>query len=245
MRFLVGSLTAAIMTLIFGVFYAISIPFDRNHRSFSFIAYWWSRAVFAVTGVSVRVEGLDLLDKSRPYIYVSNHASLFDITAVVLAIDRRVRFVAKREVARVPIFGWAAARENVMLDRKSGTDSAHGLQKAAGRIALGQSVIVFAEGTRTRDGNLLPFKRGAFLLATQAGVPVVPLTILGSYRIMKKGHLHVNKGVITIVVHQPVDVTPFRGRHGAMELMQRVRDIIERTYTKAGHAGLQPTLLGS
>ena len=115
-------------------------------------------------------------------------------------IDRHVRFIAKREISRIPVFGWAIARANIMIDRKSPTDATHSLEKAAERISRGESVILFAEGTRTRDGNLLPFKRGAFALAVRAGVHVVPLTILGSYRIMRKGELHLNKGEITILV---------------------------------------------
>lgn len=239
MRFLLGALTAAIMTIIFSVVYLVSIPFDRRNRSFSFIAYWWSKAVFAATGIKVRAVGLKKMDRSKPYVYVSNHASVFDIIAVVVAIDRHIRFIAKREIARIPIFGWAAARANIMIDRRSAPHAARSLEKAAKRIALGESVILFAEGTRTRDGNLLPFKRGAFSLAMQAGVPVVPLTILGSYEVMRKGKLVVRKGEITILVDSPIEVCEYKDKQGAMALMHRVREIIERNYT-AGKAVALP-----
>ncbi len=238
MRFLVGAITAGMMTLVSAVFYLISIPFDSKNRSFSFIAYWWSRAVFAVTGIKVRAVGLEKIDASKTYVYVSNHASLFDIPAVVIAINRYVRFVAKKEIARIPIFGWVTARANIVVDRKSGPDSARSIEKAARRIALGESVIMFAEGTRTRDGSLLPFKRGAFSLAINAGVPVVPLTILGSYEIMRKGDLAVRKGVITIVVDRPLDIREYREKQGAITLMNKVRDIIEKNYTAKKTVGL-------
>jgi 1-acyl-sn-glycerol-3-phosphate acyltransferase len=245
MRFLLGALTAGIMTILSSIFLLFSIPFDRKNRSFSFVAYWWSKAVFAVTGIKVKAVGLEQIDRAKPYVYVSNHASVFDITAVVVAINRYVRFIAKKEIKRIPLFGWATARANIMVDRKSGPDSAHSIERAARRIALGESVIVFAEGTRTRDGNLLPFKRGAFSLAIQAGVPIVPLTILGSYDIMRKGKLSVSKGVITILVNRPVEVCEYRDRQGAITLMNRVRGIIERNYKSGTNVGFQPSALVS
>lgn len=241
MRFLLGAATAFVMTIILGLIYLLWIPFDGQNKAFFFIAYWWAKSVFMATGIRVKAIGLEKLDRSRPYIYVSNHASLFDIVSVVVVIDKHVRFIAKKEISRIPIFGWAIARANIMIDRKSPTDSAHSLEKAAERISHGESAILFAEGTRTRDGNLLPFKRGAFALAVRAGVHVVPLTILGSYRIMRKGELHINKGEITILVDSPLDVRGYRERPGTLALMQRVREIIERNYTRGNFLSAQPS----
>lgn len=231
MRFLLGALAAVLMTVILSFLFIVSMPFDRKNRIFPFIAYWWSKAVFTATGITVRAVGLEGIDRSKPYVYVSNHASVFDIIGVVVAIDRHIRFIAKKEVGRIPVFGWIAASGYIMVDRASSPDGVRSLEKAAGRIAAGESVILFAEGTRTRDGNLLPFKRGAFSLAIQAGVPVVPLTILGSYDVMKKGELRIRKGEITIVVDSPIDVREYHDRQGAVELMNRVRQIIEKNYT--------------
>ncbi len=232
MRFLLGAVTAFIMTIILGTIYFIWIPFDSKNKAFFFIAYWWAKAIFIATGIDVKAVGLEKLDRSKPYIYASNHASLLDIASVVAVIDRHIRFVAKKEISRIPIFGWSIARANIMINRKRPIDAARSLERAAERISGGESVILFAEGTRTADGNLLPFKRGAFALAAQAGVPVVPLTILGSYRIMRKGELRINKGAITILVDSPLDPHDYRDRQGALTLMRRVREIIERNYTK-------------
>ncbi len=231
MRFLLGAVAAVLATIIFSFVYLVSLPFDRRNAVFPFIAYWWSMAVFTATGVKVRAVGLDHIDISAPYVYVSNHASVFDIIAVVVAINRRIRFVAKREVARIPVFGWIASKAYIMVDRTSGPDGMRSLERAAERITAGESVIIFAEGTRTLDGNLLPFKRGAFSLAMRAGVPIVPLTILGSYDVMKKGQLRVRRGEITIMVDPPIDVQEYRDRQGAIELMNRVRGIIEGNYS--------------
>jgi len=244
MRFFIGAITAGIMTIISFVFYLVSIPFDKRKRSFSFIGYYWSKAVFAVTGVKVRTIGLEKIDLSKPYVFVSNHASLFDITAVVVGVDRHLRFLAKKEIGRIPLFGWATAHAQIMIDRSSGPEAARSLAKAAERISIGESVIVFVEGTRTRDGNLLSFKRGAFLLAIEAGVPVVPLTILGSYDIMRKGSINVRRGEITIIVDSPIEVSEYRDRRGAIELMNRVRGLIEKNYTKKA-IGSQPSVLNN
>ncbi len=231
MRFFLGAITATLMTAIFAVLYALSIPFGKTDKVFSFIAYYWSKAVFIATGIKVRAIGLEKIDLSKAYVYVSNHASLFDIIAVVVGISRHIRFVAKKEIAKIPIFGWTVSGPNIMVDRKSGPDGARSLEKAARRISKGDSFILFAEGTRTRDGRLQPFKRGAFSLAMEAGVPLVPLTILGSYSIMPKGSLSIRKGNITIVVDSPIDVSEYRGRQGAFALMNRVHKIIEGNYS--------------
>jgi len=231
MRFLLGAITAGVLTIVFSAFYLLTIPFDKRNRTFSFFAYYWSKTVLKVSGIKVLTVGLEKVDLSKPYVFVSNHASMFDITAVVVGVDRYVRFIVKKEIGKVPIFGWATARAHIMVDRHSGTDSARGLNRAAQRIALGESVILFAEGTRTRDGNLQPFKRGAFSLAIEAGVPIVPLTILGSYSIMKRGSIGLRKGEITIIVNEPINVTEYHDKRGAMELMNKVHEIIERNYT--------------
>ncbi|MCL4538045.1 MAG: 1-acyl-sn-glycerol-3-phosphate acyltransferase [Bacteroidetes bacterium] len=244
-RFILGATAAAIMTIVFAVLYLISFPFDSRNRVFSFIAYYWSRAVFMATGVKVRTVGLEKIDLSKPYVYVSNHASLFDIIAVVVGISRHIRFVAKKEIMRVPIFGLAVSRANIMVDRKSGLDGARSLENAARRISRGDSFILFAEGTRTRDGKLQPFKRGAFSLAIEAGVPVVPLTILGSYDIMRKGSLTVHGGTISIVVDPAIDVSEYRGRQGAFALMRRVHDIIEKNYITVKTVGIQPSAISA
>lgn len=241
MRFLLAAIAAVAATVLLSLVYLLSLPFDGGNAVFPSIAYWWSKAIFAATGVRVREVGLENIDMSGPYVYVSNHASVFDIIAVVVAIDRRIRFIAKKEVSRIPVFGWIAAKAYIMVDRASGPDGVRSLERAVERIAAGESVILFAEGTRTPDGNLLPFKRGAFFLAMRAGVPVVPLTILGSYDVMKKNNLRIHKGDITIMVDSPIDVREYRDKQGVTELMSKVRKVIERNYTGGSVANSQPS----
>ena len=231
MRFFLGAITAAIMTIVFSASYLLTIPFDKNNRTFSFFAYHWSNTVLKVSGIKVKVVGLENIDRSKPYVYVSNHASMFDITAVVVGVNRYIRFLVKKEIARIPIFGWATARAHIMVDRERGRDAVRSLERAARRISHGESAILFAEGHRTMDGNLQPFKRGAFVLAMEAGVPIVPLTILGSFAIMKKGSIGLRKGEITIMVDPPIDVKEYKDKNGSIALMNTVHEIIEKNYT--------------
>jgi len=230
-RYLLGAATAGVLTIVFSGLYLLTIPFDRKNQTFSFFAYHWSSTVLKVSGIKVKTIGLEKIDRSKPCVYVSNHASMFDITAVVVGVNRYIRFLVKKEIARVPIFGWATARAHIMVDREKGRDAMKSLERAARRISLGESAILFAEGHRTMNGNLQPFKRGAFVLAMEAGVPVVPLTILGSYAIMKKGTIGLRKGEITIIVDPPIDVTQYKDKGGSIDLMNKVHEIIERNYT--------------
>ena len=230
MRFFLGAVTAGVLTIVFSGLYLLTIPFDRKNRTFSFFAYHWSNTVLRVCGIEVKTTGLENIDIRKPHVYVSNHASMFDITAVVVGVNRYVRFLVKKEIGRIPIFGWATARAHIMVDRDRGQDAVKSLQRVAQRISNGDSAILFAEGTRTRDGKLQPFKRGAFVLAMEAGVPIVPLTILGSFSIMKKGSIGLRKGVITIIVDPPIDVKEYHDKQGSIELMKRVYGIVERNY---------------
>lgn len=231
MRFFLGAITAGALTIVFSALYLLTIPFDKRNRAFSFFAYYWSKMVLKVSGIKVKTIGLKKLDLSKPYVFVSNHASMLDIPGMVVGVNRYVHFIVKKELGRIPVFGWATARAHIMIDREHGRDAVKSLQKASRRISHGESAILFAEGTRTRDGNLQPFRRGAFSLAIEAGVPIVPLTFLGSYAIMKKGSIGLHKGGITIIVDSPINVAGYRGKRGAAELKNKVHGIIERNYT--------------
>ena len=192
MRFLLDAVIAFIMTIILGSIYFDWISFDGKSKASFFIAYWLAKAIFVATGIKVKAIGLEKRDKSRPYIHVTDHESLFDIVSAVVGRIRHIRFMAKKGISHIPVFGWVIARANIMIDRKSPTEAGHSLDKAAEGISRGESVILFAEGTRTRDGNLLPFKRRAFALAVRKGVQIVPLIKLESYRIMRRRELRIN-----------------------------------------------------
>jgi 1-acyl-sn-glycerol-3-phosphate acyltransferase len=209
----------------------LSAPIDRTGRTFHTMARLWSALILLMFGIKIRTKGVDLLDPSMHYIYVSNHASAFDIPAVVVGIPDDIRFVLKKELTRIPIWGWALKYGHyITIDRGNARNALKSLDEAAGRMRNGASVILFGEGTRTRDGKLQPLKRGAFALAVKAGIPVVPVTINNTFKILPRGSLRVNPADIEIVFDKPIPMNGIEGREGEERLMKQVQAAIERNY---------------
>jgi len=209
----------------------LSAPIDRTGRTFHTMARLWSALILLMFGIKIRTKGVDLLDPSMHYIYVSNHASAFDIPAVVVGIPDDIRFVLKKELTRIPIWGWALKYGHyITIDRGNARNALKSLDEAAERMRSGASVILFGEGTRTRDGKLQPLKRGAFALAVKAGIPVVPVTINNTFKILPRGSLRVNPADIEIVFDKPIPMNGIEGREGEERLMKQVQAAIERNY---------------
>jgi len=174
------------------------------------LARLWSRLVLWTCGVRATASYHPDLEPARPCVYVANHQSQFDIPALVLGMPAPFRMVAKRELLYIPIFGWALWLAGfVFIDRGDRERAIRGLDRAARRVRGGTSIVVFAEGTRSPDGRLLPFKKGGFILALQAGVPIVPVSIRGGHRVLPKGSLRVRPGLIEVVFGAPVPTSPY------------------------------------
>jgi 1-acyl-sn-glycerol-3-phosphate acyltransferase len=216
-----------------GVVVILTTPFDKRHDVYFWIARTHSRITLKLFGITVDVRGGENIVPGRPYVYATNHASLFDIPAAVLGIPDRVHIVYKKELERIPLFGWGLKIGGVYIgiDRGRGAEAVKSLEKAVERIRNGASVLLFAEGTRTKDGKLQPFKRGAFNLAVRAGVAVVPVTINGSYRILPRETLRVNPGTITLVIDKPIEIRE-DGKEQERKLMETVYKVIENHYVE-------------
>jgi 1-acyl-sn-glycerol-3-phosphate acyltransferase len=172
--------------------------FDRIPRDYV-------RDLLRVNRINVRAEGLERVDNIGPCVYVANHQSWFDIAALVDVLPGSLRFLAKKELGRVPLFGRALrAAGHVEIDRKNLTSAVSAYENAARAIQSGLSAVVFAEGTRSRDGRLQPFKKGPFVLAIVARVAVVPVFIEGSWAILPRGSIRPTPGVITVRVGTPI-----------------------------------------
>jgi 1-acyl-sn-glycerol-3-phosphate acyltransferase len=209
----------------------LSAPIDRTGRTFHTMARLWSALILWMFGIKVHTKGADQLDLSKHYIYVSNHASALDIPAVVVGIPDDIRFILKKELTRIPIWGWALRYGHyITIDRGNARDAMKSLDEAAERMRHGASVILFGEGTRTRDGNLQSLKRGAFSLAVKAGMPVVPVTINNTFKILPRGSLRVDPADIEIVFDKPISIEGFEGRDGEDRLMKQVQEAIARNY---------------
>ncbi|HTR82179.1 MAG TPA: lysophospholipid acyltransferase family protein [Bacteroidota bacterium] len=208
----------------------LGILVEKDGRIYFWSGSIWSKFALKVCGVNVRVRGLELIEPHVAYIYVTNHASMFDIPAM-MSVFPRARIMFKKELSYVPLWGWALRwGHHIMVDRSKGGEAMKSIDRAVEAARAGGSIILFAEGTRTRDGKLLPFKRGAFSLAAKSGVPVVPIAINGSFKILPKSSLDIRPSPIEIVIEKPIETSHTHSREQEVDLMNRVREIIERNY---------------
>ncbi|MFK5926833.1 MAG: lysophospholipid acyltransferase family protein [Desulfuromusa sp.] len=174
---------------------------DKTH---SFVRFWGRSCLF-FAGLKVQVLGVENILYNRPAIYISNHQSNFDIPIIYAGLPIQFRWMAKQELFRIPFFGLAMKRSGfISIDRSNRRTTMHSIIAAAQRIKEGTSVIIFPEGTRTTDGQLQEFKKGALLIAVKAQVPVVPIAIHGSYQVQSKGQWKVDSGALTIDFLPPI-----------------------------------------
>ena len=235
MRRLLGSLrilVATLFTLGVAVTAIAGNLLDRRRgRVFFWLARHWSRGVLGICGLRLGVKGADLLERSTNYVYVSNHASLFDIPVVTAAVPGNIRIVYKKELEKIPIFGWNLKwGPYIGIDRGRVAEALRSVEEAARKIRDGDSVLLYAEGTRTEDGRLQPFKRGAFNLAVRSGVSVVPVTINGTFRLMAKGSLAIRPGPIEVIFDSPLPVNSRGGRDEEVRVMEAVHRAIAGNY---------------
>jgi 1-acyl-sn-glycerol-3-phosphate acyltransferase len=184
----------------------MTLVLRREAASVQGLAAWWAASICKAGGVEVAVAGSEQLDPETPYIFAANHQSQFDILVLQGFLGVDFRWLAKKELFRVPIWGPAMRRAGyIPIDRSHGRQAIKSLNEAAQKIAAGTSVIIFPEGTRSRDGKLHDFKAGAMVLAIKSGVPIVPVAILGTYQILPKGKLMMTPGKVQIRVGLPIE----------------------------------------
>ena len=183
-----------------------------------------ARAAVRIAGIRVVKEGLERLDPQGTYIYMCNHVSNIDPPVVVPAIPRRTSVLVKKELFKVPILGKAMRLGSlVAVDRTNRESAIQSLRAAGDVMRSGINMTVFPEGTRSRTGTLLPFKKGPFHLVMESGVPVVPMTILNSYELMPPGQNYVLPGTVRVIFHPPLDPKDFEDKD---QLMEAVRNSI-------------------
>ncbi|MDH4348126.1 MAG: 1-acyl-sn-glycerol-3-phosphate acyltransferase [Gemmatimonadota bacterium] len=165
----------------------------------------YGRTLLRVNRIPVEVTGLDRVAGSRPCVYVTNHESWLDVLALMAVLPGSFRFVAKKEILYFPFIGWALrAGGQVVIDRKRLTHAIRAYEEAVPAIHGGLSAVVFVEGTRTRDGRLLPFKKGAFVLAIAAQVPVVPVCVQGGFGMLPRGRVTPRPGSMRVHLGEPI-----------------------------------------
>jgi 1-acyl-sn-glycerol-3-phosphate acyltransferase len=214
----------SLYTIVLGTISVLSTLVDRSGDFGHRCARAWSSLILRTTGVQVRVEGLERLDPRRSYVFAANHQSIYDIPIVFASLPFQLRIIAKASLGSIPFLGWHLQRTgHLLVDRsKAGAGT---VKKMAKLVADGHSLIVFPEGTRSADGAVARFKGGSFVIALDAGLPIVPISIAGSRQVMLKGQLTVRPGTVSLVVHEPIETTGL-GRAAARALAERVRGVV-------------------
>jgi 1-acyl-sn-glycerol-3-phosphate acyltransferase len=216
------TIVLALVTILIGIF-------DRFGKHAYSINRLWTWLILRIGGISLQVNGLQHIDPSRQYIFIVNHQSNIDIPVLVQALAKfQLRWLAKKELLRVPFFGWAMwATKHVTVDRADPQDAIKSLERAQKCLAAGISLVIYPEGTRSKDGNLLRFKKGGFLIAVQTKTPVVPVTVNGSGAVLPAGAWRLRPGLIKVTVEEPISVEGFRP--GNLRLLsEQVREKIAR-----------------
>ena len=181
------------------------------------------RVGLALVGVRVEVKGLELTDPKQTYIFTPNHQSFIEVPLVVTFLKRNLAYLAKKELFKYPVWSHGIRLMGVVpVDRSNTQAAVESARRATEKLRRGKSYAIYPEGTRSRDGRLLPFKKGAFMMAIDAGVPVVPVSISGSTKIMPKGQIKIFPSTVRITVHEPISTDSY-SKENIAELMNRTR----------------------
>lgn len=227
-------LLITIWTFICSIFAILFLVFDRSFKLYFGISPVFSGGILKISLVKVEKSGLDNFDHTKPYIFVSNHSSQFDIPVLQHSIPGRMGMIFKKELAKIPFFGWQLKwGPYVMIDRKDFESALKSIEEAKEKISkLGMSVVVFAEGTRSKTGEVQPFKRGAFYLASRSGYPIIPVSISKTNSIMPKGKFQIKGGKVKVHFDKPIPTDQVMNKKDEVELMERVRNIIIQNIEK-------------
>jgi len=213
-------------TFVIATIVIIGSFFSRNGNGLHLLARSWANSILWVSRVRITVSGTEKLDARRSYIYMPNHQSNADIPLLLGRLPVQFRWLAKAELFKIPIFGRAMRGVGyISIDRSNRKSAFESLKRAAGTIRNGTSVLIFPEGTRSRDGRILPFKKGGFVLAVDAGVPIVPIIIRGTCDIIPKGHFMIRPAPVTMQILDPVETDGYT-RKTKDQLLERIRSIL-------------------
>ncbi|MGA7721053.1 MAG: lysophospholipid acyltransferase family protein [Ignavibacteriaceae bacterium] len=217
-----------IHTVIHSVLALLFALIDRSYHLYFKLSKTFSWGVLFLSGVRLHITGLENLNRDMPYIFVSNHSSQFDIPTLQFALPQETCIVYKKELGKIPLFGWQMKLgPYIMIDRDNRESAARSIEIAKKIMSeKARSILLFAEGTRSKTGEVQPFKRGAFYLASKVGFPIVPVSISGAENILPKGRFNIKGGVINVHFEKPITTGNIQTKKDELELMEKVRNII-------------------
>jgi len=213
--------------IIIAILTIIVSPFDPKGKIVLQLSKLFSKFILFISGIKIELTGFESLNPFETYIIVSNHLSLFDIPILMQCIPNNLRFIYKKSLTKIPIFGWAMyLGKYIPIDRKDGRSALKSLRQAAKYIRKGISVSIFPEGTRSKDGTMGEFKKGTFVLADEAMVKIVPVTIIGTNKLMSKNKLEINPGSAKVIIHNPLEFKKDKN------FLNEIQEIIATGYLK-------------
>lgn len=216
-----------VITIITAVVTIIMSYLIKNVSITSVPAQLWSRVVCFISFVHVSIEGLDNLEDGQSYIFVANHQSMFDIWLIYGWIGRPFSWVMKKELRKIPFVGLACEKiGHIFIDRSNAMEAKRSIEAAEKKLKDGNCVVIFPEGTRTRDGKVGSFKRGAFSMASDLHLPVVPISIIGAYERMSRYDWQVKPGPLKMKIHKPIPCESKLTEQEVRALAGRAREII-------------------
>jgi 1-acyl-sn-glycerol-3-phosphate acyltransferase len=217
----------------------LAVPFLGRRRAFYTVGPMFARGMAWFCHIPFTLRGWDQLPEDiqegrQPVIFMSNHESQMDPPILVAALPVPAVFIAKQELKYVPFIGWAGwAAGVIFIDRGDRERAIRSIREAAEQIRGGKNVVIFPEGTRSRTGQMLPFKKGGFALALEAGVPIVPMATVGGYKVLASGSLRIRPGRYTLLIGEPVHPADHADRES---LLSEVRSRIEALVAEANVA---------
>ena len=221
-----------VVIIIFGTVTIVVSFFDKKGNLPHIVARSWGQSILFASRIHVTVKGFSNIDPDKPYIFMPNHMSNGDIPVLLAHLKVQFRWLAKAELFRVPLLGFAMKRAGyISIDRSNRKSAFESLARAAQTIRNGRSVLIFPEGTRSRDQSIKAFKKGGFVLAVESGVPIVPVVIHGTWRIMSKNGLMIRPGNVTLEILEPIETRDY-SRGTKDELLERVRGVIVENFEK-------------
>jgi 1-acyl-sn-glycerol-3-phosphate acyltransferase len=208
--------------------FALIFSLDRSFYLYYKLSKVFSKGIFLISGIKLSVSGLENIDKKKIYVFVSNHSSQYDIPTLQYVIPVPISIVFKKELSKIPVFGWQLRTgPYIMIDRSNTESALKSIEKAKKRMTEKKlSPLLYPEGTRSKTGEVQSFKRGAFYLAAKVGFPIIPVSISGASKILPKGKFKIKSGTIYVHFDKPISTENISSRKDELDLMEKVRDII-------------------
>lgn len=223
-RTIITWLFGLITTLSLFPFVILTSVFDRSGDSAHLIGRLWAMIILFLSGIKVRLKGMENVTNTSQ-IFISNHQGAFDILVLQAYLPAQFRWLAKKSLFKIPVIGWTMGLAGyIPIDRSHAGRAYYGLEKAGEKLKNRTSILIFPEGTRSMTNELLPFKRGGFLLASNTGVPITPIAITGTRDIMKKGSILIKPAGVTVVIDSQIKTIDKDDKN----LLELTRDVIQK-----------------